>query len=191
MAIFWQHVGDQNSKRDFPRTIGTTRLGLRQLSVGVIEPNLDDAGPIYNTENRRRLKEIEREAVQIWGLPSGASPAFAKMDTGDHLMLLDSNGFGGAFRYIGKIIVALKGQNRDISFKLWTEHKFPLIVILQGTLVDYAWEQFLKDFNFGMGFRPMGRTYRISQKAFSSAIVNTDYDFVDYVTTKYAAKDVE
>src|SRR3954465_13058939 len=41
MAVFWQHVGDQNARRDLPRTIGTPSSGLREFSLTEIESGID------------------------------------------------------------------------------------------------------------------------------------------------------
>jgi hypothetical protein len=185
MSVFWQHVGDANLFRDGPRTIGTPYKGLREFTLSDIEPHLSPVSPPQAAEMKRNFERISDTKFQIWGLPTGAVTALSKAQPGDYLMLLDSNAEWGGFRYIGELLYKLPQEHWQLSSFLWKESKFPLIVLLRGNLIAYPWEQFLSDFQYGAGFRPMGRTYRISAQAFSRGPATTDQGFLDYVVAHY------
>jgi hypothetical protein len=131
MSIFWQHVGDQLGARDFPRTLGTPRNGLRYFRVEDIRPHLSELSPPQASELERNLTRIGASPFQIWGLPTGAAETLSKMGVGDYFMALDTNAEWGAFRYIGRVLYYLPEQQWDLSLHLWKERKFPLIVLLK------------------------------------------------------------
>ncbi len=56
---------------------------------------------------------------------------------------------------------------------------------MRGHLITYYWPRFLQDFKFGPGMKPMGRTYRISAKAFAQAPVTGEDQYFTYVTQEH------
>jgi hypothetical protein len=146
MAVFWQHVGDQNSRRDLPRTIGTPSSGLREFSLTEIESGIDvECGE--RADLARRLARIGNGAFQIWGFPSGAEEVLRKMETGDYLLLLDSNADWGSFRYFGRVFLRLPGKQWKLSERLWGEGRYPIVTFVRGQLVNYPWPNSLMTFN--------------------------------------------
>jgi hypothetical protein len=188
LSVFWQHVGDELSRRDFPRTLGTAQNGLREFCVEEIRSYMSDLSPIQASELERNLSRIGTSTFQIWGLPTGAAPTLSKIGIGDYFMALDTNAEWGAFRYIGRVLYYLPGEHWELSLRLWRERKFPLILLLKGNLVAYPWQGFLSDFKYGAGLRPMGRTSRISDKSFTNGPYSTDAEFFERIVSQFPAK---
>lgn len=139
MTVFWQHVGAANSARDFPRTIGKTPTGLCEFSTDEVRHRLSELGPLQAAEVARNFERIGKTTFQIWGLPTGAKDVLKKMITGDYLLLLDTNGEGGAFRHFGRVLYLLPAEHWDLSMHLWKRKSYPIIVFLRGCLVAYPW----------------------------------------------------
>jgi hypothetical protein len=188
VSVFWQHVGDQLSQRDFPRSLGTPQSGLREFRVADVRSHMSDLSPIQASDLERNLLRIGTSTFQIWGLPTGAAQTLSKMETGDYFMTLDTNAEWGAFRYIGRVLYYLPGEHWNLSLHIWNERKFPLIVLLRGILVAYPWQRFLSDFKYGEGLRPMGRTFRISEKSFAKGPCATDAEFFDHIVSQFPPK---
>jgi hypothetical protein len=178
MSFFWQHVGDANSKRDFPRTLGG-KNALKEFSIVDVKPYLSDVSPIHQAEVERNFARIGKTTFQIWGLPVGAVGILKKLEVGDYLLLLDSNADWGS--YVGRVLYYLPEEHWSLSEHLWREAKFPLIVLLRGAFIHYPWPRFLSDFRYGHGLKPMGRTARIADYAFANGPAPDDESFYEYL----------
>jgi hypothetical protein len=185
MTVFWQHVGAANSARNFPRTVGIPSKGLREFSTSDVRSLLNGLGPLQQSELERNFDTIGTTKFQIWGLPTGAKEILEKMNSGDYLLLLDTNGEGGAFRYIGRILYRLPSEQWDLSKHLWKDTSYPIIVLLRGHLIEYPWVSFLADFHYGSGLRPMGRTYRIAKKAIAESRFGNEAMFYNKVLEEF------
>jgi hypothetical protein len=180
-----QHVGDQLSARDFPRTLGTPSRGLRQFELEEVRSRMSDVASAQMAAIDRDFLAIGKNTFQIWGLPTGAAKTLAKIGPGDYFMALDTNAEWGAFKYIGRVLSYLPGEHWNLSQHLWKESKFPLILLLHGVLVKYPWHQFLSDFGYSAGFLPMGRTYRISKTTLGKSDFANDLDFFNYLVAQF------
>jgi hypothetical protein len=187
MSVFWQHVGQQNSADDFPRSLGTPPNKLQFFPPSYVREHLSNLNPLEAGLVEKRLSDLEGKRFQIWGLPSGADRVLSKIQPNDYFMVLDTNALEGAFRYIGRVLYYVPGRQWDLSQWLWKSQKYPLILLLQGELIEYPWSRFLSDFKFGVGMKPMGRTYRISEKAFDAGPTSTDGGFFRYLTSQFPA----
>jgi hypothetical protein len=185
VTVFWQHVGLANSARDFPRTIGTSIGGLCEFSIDDVRHHLNELGPLQQSELVRNFNRIGTTKFQIWGLPTGAKDTLKNMITGDYLLLLDTNGEEGAFRYFGRVLYHLPSEHWDLSMHLWKERTFPIIVFLRGTLGSYPWFKFLSDLAYGSGLKPMGRTYRIAKKAIERSRFGEEAAFYDTIMAEF------
>jgi 5-methylcytosine-specific restriction protein A len=178
MTIYFQHVGEQGGKRDFPKTIGTPVEGLVHLGLDDV-PELTAA---LTVQQRRELEEVlRREAphgFQIWGIPTGARSVLRNLRTGDWLLLLLSDGPGGSFYYGGRVVFRPEHEMFDLSTKLWGEAKFPLIVLLNGRLTSYPWEPFRESFGYNKDWRLAGMTYRLTPERIGRSQFATETDVI-------------
>lgn len=100
MAVFYQHIGERLSERDFPRSLGTPTNGLKRFSVEQIEDFLKHLSPSELANIRQKTRAQTPNGFQIWGIPSGAAKVLDPMKPGDYLMLLVSIDF----QYCGRVI---------------------------------------------------------------------------------------
>jgi 5-methylcytosine-specific restriction protein A len=171
MTIFWHHVGDQLSKRDFPRTIGTTKIGLREFSLKDIKDQIEEHVGPEHAELQDGYDRIGSSTFQIWGVPTGAKTALKNLKTGDWLLLLNSSESYGYFEYFDRVLLKVPGQQWKLSFKLWGEGKFPIILCLKGKLIRYPWPEFVEDMGYGSGLKGMGRVHSIGK----AAVINSKF----------------
>ena len=115
MTVYFQHVGEKGGSRDFPKTIGTVKEGLRRFRFADIAPHAEHLSEENWAAMEKQLAAVVPDGFQIWGIPSGAKSVLSSLHAGDYLLLLESVGPGGSFAYGGKIIVALPGENFKLS----------------------------------------------------------------------------
>ena len=157
MAVYYQHIGESLSQRDFPRSLGTPKDGLRRFQFKHIEEFLAHLSSHEQLEIQSKCAELAPMGFQIWGIPSGAQKVLSKMKTGDYLMLLESVDF----QYCGQAIHKTSDLCYDLSHHIWGEQRFPIIVFMTGDLISYDWEEFLADFNFKPNFHMRGNTMHL------------------------------
>ena len=87
------------------------------------------------------------------------------MKTGDFLMLLESSDFC----YVGQVIHRISQPCWDLSQHIWSEQRFPIIILLQGEMVLYEWSAFVKDFAFASNYHMRGNTMRLKDDRVASS----------------------
>jgi hypothetical protein len=158
---------------------------LCKFSVDDLRHRLDDLGPLQKSEVARNFERIGTTIFQIWGLPAGAKDILEKMIIGDCFLPLDTNGEGGAFRYLGRVLYRLPSEHWQLSHHLWKDSSYPIIILLRGNLVAYPWPKFLSDFGYGSGLKPMGRTYRIAKRALELSRFGDEATFYDRIPSEF------
>jgi hypothetical protein len=185
MAIFFHHVGDQNSRRDFPRTIGTADGGTvrfsRQELTRLVKFLSDDA----KGDAEKFIRRSFSDSFQIWGIPDGALKSFNRLDPGDYWFLLDSPHYGGGMQYVGKVDYKFSGKQFDLSKELWTESRFPYIFLMHGSMIHFPWEAFIRHFSYKENYDPRGHVLGVGPQRVRDAPTRTEQGFVDYVTKSF------
>jgi 5-methylcytosine-specific restriction enzyme A len=92
VTIYFQHVGEAGGGRDFPKTIGTPKAGLRYFSFKDINEHVDRLDPEQHAFIQRTLANEAPQGFQIWGIPSGAKSILKNLKAGDYLLLIESIG---------------------------------------------------------------------------------------------------
>jgi hypothetical protein len=175
MTVFFQHVGEAGGARDFPRTIGTQKSGLKRFSHADVEPHLRNLPSDEIARLRHDLGYYAPEGFQIWGIPSGAKSILNDFRVGDYLLLLEAVGPGGSFAYVGRAIAKPSQECFDLSSHLWGEQRFPLIVFLKGGLTNYRWFSFCDNLGYKRNWNPAGNTYRVQhERLIASPYVDDD-----------------
>lgn len=142
MAIFYQHIGRVLWARDAPKSIGVEGE-LRCFRMADLERYLPEIPQSEIADFIELEEEIAPTGFQIWGLPSGAERVVSRMVVGDYLLLLESDDF----TYIGQIIHRISAPSWTLSDHIWGEQRFPIIVFLQGQLINFSWERFKEIFS--------------------------------------------
>ncbi|MFO3796831.1 MAG: HNH endonuclease [Anaerolineales bacterium] len=169
MTVYFQHVGEKGGQRDFPKTIGTARSGLKQFSFDEIAHYLRNLADSEQDALRDDLQKFAPNGFQIWGIPSGASSILKNLKTGDYLLLLEAAGLGGSFAYGGRVVAFPSSECFELSEHLWGEAKFPLIVFLNGELTNYPWQSFCQLLGYKTNWNPAGQTYRVTEEKMEHA----------------------
>ena len=123
---------------------------------------------------------------QIWGIPSGASQIYGRLEPGDHWLLLDSPRYGGGIQYVGRVDFKVSGKQFLLSKELWTEARFPHIFLMHGQMVFFPWEKFLKHFSYNENYDPRGHILGIARNRFRDSSTKSEIDFVHYLTDECA-----
>jgi hypothetical protein len=157
MKFFMQHVGENLSRRDFPRSIGTPD----KLCIFTFE-EIDswDEFRVAVPDNDRESLSREPIGWQIWGLPDGAYHYTSQMFRGDALMLLGSE---KQCEYVGTIDYRVPTSSPGISRRIWKESRFAQIVLLKDSqFIDLRWADFISRIGYNQNYRLQGATSRVS-----------------------------
>jgi hypothetical protein len=164
MTIFVHHVGDENSRRDFPHTIGT--------HTDVVHRDAASLGPFSS------LVPATLDRFQIWGIPNGASQIYERLKPDDWFLLVGALGDGGGVEYVGKVVHVLHGPQRELSKFLWTEDRFPWVFFLRGEMRHIPWPDFLSRLQYSANYDPRGHVFGIGQDRMKKLGYQTDYELV-------------
>jgi|GEM_PF-3657821 len=187
MAVYYQHIGERLSARDFPLSLGTIANGLKRFRFEDIEPFIGHLAPVELADIKSKLENFAPTGCQIWGIPSGAQRVLKNMNTGDFLMLLESI----AFAYCGQVIHRVSELCYDLSDNIWGEQRFPIIILLQGELISYGWDQFLVDFDFAANYHMRGNTANISNTRMHASSFVTEERFISSILTTKGSNPVD
>ena len=152
---------------------------MRRFQMAEVEEFLSDIPPPELQTLRSIANELAPTGFQIWGLPSGAAATLRRMSAGDNLLLLERDDF----RYVGQVLHRLVEPSWDLSAHIWGEQRFPIIVILQGQMIRYAWEQFRDDFGFASNYGMRGNTMRLSEDRIHSSKFGSEDAFLASLLT--------
>lgn len=181
MTVYYQHIGEKLSARDFPRTIGTPKSGLVNFHWEDISNFLTDLDPAESRLLKEETQKFAGDGFQIWGIPSGAKSVIRDLEKGDYLLLLETIGPGGSFAYVGRVIGRPSKECFDLSLHLWGESRFPLIVFLKGALTSYPWFAFCEAFGLSKNWNPAGNTYRVTDERWSRSQFESEKAFITHV----------
>ena len=96
------------------------------------------------------------------------------MQTGDYLLLLESVDF----QYCGRVVHRVSDLCWDLSYEIWGEQRFPIMLFLDGALISYDWEDFLTDFDFNATYHMRGNTMRLADKRFANSSFAGEDEFM-------------
>ena len=180
MTIYYQHVGEEMTARDFPQSIGSDHRLVR-FHFSDIEPFLGHLHSSELMEIKSRITDLAPTGFQVWGIPSGAQTVLKNMSGGDYLLLLESIHFA----YCGQVLHRVSEMCYDLSENIWGEERFPIIILLQGELINYSWIDFVEHFGYKSNYRMRGQTSNIADRIVASSPSETEEDFItELMTTK-------
>jgi hypothetical protein len=133
VTVYFQHVGEAGGRRDFPRTIGTPKMGLRTFAFSDIEQHLIGFAETDKEKLSNQLDRYAPDGFQIWGIPSGAKRILRSVEVGDFLLLLESVGPGGRFAYGGRIVGYHKGSRSSFLCTFGGKHVFRSLFSYEGS----------------------------------------------------------
>jgi hypothetical protein len=187
MTIYYQHIGERLTARDFPKSLGTAGSGLVRFGFKDIEGFLEHLTPLELLDIESKCSQLAPTGFQIWGIPSGAQRVLEKMQTGDFLMLLESTDFA----YCGQVLHRITDMCPDLSNEIWGEQKFPIIILLQGEMISYGWNEFAEHFGFAPNYHMRGNTMSLSAKRVIESTSGTEEAFISSVLTTKGTNPVD
>lgn len=191
MAVVFHHVGSENSKRDFPATIGSPMSGLKRFGWSELETLSELVTEEVRPEYDAFLRSQKDAVFQIWGIPSGAARIFEKMQAGDLWMLLDSPVEGGGMQYVGKVDYKISGNQFALSKYLWTESRFPHVFFLHGKLIHFPWFEFLDLFGYRRTWDPRGHVCGVADERISGSEVKSAAGLLEFVSSRYGLRNID
>jgi HNH endonuclease len=165
--------------RDAPRSIGTPEAGVVRFQLSDINNFLEDLDPHEMLSMHSKIADLVPSGFQIWGIPEGARDVLTDMKTGDFLMLLESSDF----RYVGQVIHRVSQPCWDLSRHIWSEQRFPIIILLQGEMILYEWHAFVTDFAFASNYHMRGNTMRLKEDRVASSRFGSEEKFIAHILT--------
>ncbi len=147
-----------------------------------VEQFLPEIAPGEIANLRQIEDELAPTGFQIWGLPGGAESVISRMTAGDYLMLLESE----YFAYAGQVLHKLSVPSWTLSSHIWDEQKFPLIVFLQGQMIEYDWGKFKAEFDISPNYNLRGRTTSLSSKKIVNSRFGDEEAFVTYLLGSFS-----
>jgi hypothetical protein len=129
-----------------------------RFSFRDIELYLPELDALELLSVQSKAAELAPTGFQVWGIPSGAQRVLEQMDTGDFLLLLESSDFA----YASQVIHRITRPCWELSRHIWGEERFPIVILLQGELISYAWTEFREHFGFAANYHMRGNTMRLS-----------------------------
>lgn len=160
MTAFFQHVGEENSARDFPKTLVSESGNALRFNYRQIEKSLPLSKDAHE-QLRAACEELAPGGFQIWGVPRGAISVLKQVVPGDVFLLLRTRGAEGRFGYAGRVVAVPRCDAISASTELWGEDRFPLLLFLDGGASELPWHEFRQQLGYAENWDPRGQTYRI------------------------------
>jgi 5-methylcytosine-specific restriction protein A len=189
VAIYFQHVGEQLSRRDLPKTIGTRGRGIVRVRWPDVASHLTDLSEAERGSLEQTLSKQAPGGFQVWGSALSAKRILRQLSPGDYLLLLETTLGGGRFAYAGQAVAAPGTDCPALSQYLWGEPGWPSITFMVGGLTELSFVKFCEDFGFSAHWNPAGQTLRLNPRRLQSSPYETEDEFVRkiVVSSSFAA----
>jgi hypothetical protein len=155
MKLYYHHVGQEGSAKDFPKTVfSRIPISLVLDSVPTNHPYRGDL--IAELQNR-----FPSGSFNCWGVPSGAKIVLSNLQVGDVVLLVQSTHMTGSIPALCEVKVFLPIEFRALSMALWGEEKYPYIFFFDTEELDFLWIKFIEDIGYSSNFDPRGKFYSV------------------------------
>lgn len=182
--LFFCHVGEPGSKRDFPRSLA------RQFHSAELLPYFEqDLGKTKAQLLKTALDRAYPNGFQCWGVPIGAESMFNSLTPGDVVLLIGKIQVepfpDGEFEYAG--VAGLKSTLplHVTSRFVWTEARFPWMFFLVAEPVQLPWPIFLRDVGYANNFNPHGWALRVHPKRYRTLPGGDARSYYDHIVRNY------
>ena len=157
MRLYFHHVGETGSRRDFPRTI------WNEIDIQTVE----EAIPTNNPYRAPLLRDLNVKfpdgKFNVWGVPQGASIVIRNLCVGDVVLLVETIRLGGHVPALCSVSVFQAQVFPELSRALWTESHFPYIFFFHTERIDLTWEELKEHLGYSERFDPRGQFYRVKE----------------------------
>lgn len=179
MKLFYHHVGQEGSDKDFPKTVHT------RLPLSSIEDSLTDAGDPSSLNMIPTLRtEFPSGWLNCWGVPPGASRVIGSMNSGDVVLLLESTSGQGPMPVLAEVKAYWHTELPSLSRFLWNDNRFAFIFFFETEYVDLDWQTFISHVGYAPNFDPRGQFHSVADSRL------TDWDgpagYVAYLRSDFS-----
>lgn len=157
MRLYFHHVGESGSRRDFPRTV------WNDVSVEVVEDNIPSDDPFRSQVLRELHSKFPDGKFNCWGVPQGASTVIKKLTTGDVVLLIESIRLAGDVPALCQVEVFYPRIFSKLSVALWGEGHFPYIFFFRTERLNLRWDELKEELGYAPRFDPRGKFYSVKE----------------------------
>src|SRR5215208_669160 len=125
MNIYFHHVGQEGSARDFPKTV------FSPVPIKSIESSLPNSIPGRQDFLKELFDSFPGGFVNAWGVPQGAGSVVRRLRRGDVVLLVETTTADGRVPALCEVRLFWRVPLQELSETLWGEHRFPYIFFFQ------------------------------------------------------------
>jgi 5-methylcytosine-specific restriction protein A len=179
MQLYFHHVGESGSKRDFPRTV------WNEVSIKTVEENIPLDDPHRSSLLRDLYSRFPHGRFNVWGVPQGASTVIKKLSAGDAVLLVESIRLAGSVPALCPVGVFCPRPLSKLSTALWGEAHFPYVFFFHTQALNLSWDELKEHLGYAPRFDPRGQFYSV--KVGKPAEFPSHATFVDWLLKNRAA----
>jgi 5-methylcytosine-specific restriction protein A len=180
MQLYFHHVGESGSKRDFPRTV------WNEVSIRTVEDNVPLDNPYRGLLLRDLNSRFPDGRFNVWGVPQGASTVIKKLSSGDAVLLIESIRLAGSVPALCPVSVFYPQPLSELSTALWGEAHFPYVFFFHTQPLRLSWDELKEHLGYAPRFDPRGKFYSV--KVGKPAEFSSHAAFVDWLQVERAAQ---
>ena len=151
MKLFYHHVGQEGSARDFPKTVFQT-VSRETVARAVAD---HPAGPELLSQLDAKFPEGQ---FNVWGVPSGAAGIMKRLDVGDIVLLLESRVFVAA----AEVEVFVKEGFNLLARELWDDERYLWVFFFRTRPILFPWGDFLDHAGYSDNYTARGKFLSVS-----------------------------
>ena len=95
------------------------------------------------------------------------------------------------FPYVGQVLHRISEPCWDLSEYIWHDKHFPIIVFLQGELISYQWDDFIKHFGFKTNYHLRGQTMKLSEEKVAQSPSGSEESFIATLATTMGSNPID
>lgn len=175
MRLYFHHVGEEGSKRDFPRTV------WNEVSIQTVEQNIDSddsfRGPLLRDLNAK----FPSGRFNCWGVPLGASSILRNLRSGDTVLLVETVRLAGSVPALCQVAVFQSQAFPKLSKALWGEGHFPYVFFFSTERLSLTWQELKEHLGYASKFDPRGKFYSVKED--KPERFGSQAEFVDWLRT--------
>jgi 5-methylcytosine-specific restriction protein A len=151
MHLYFHHVGQDGSARDFPKTV------WGKVRIETVEANIPSSEPKREAILRELRQKHPSGVFNCWGVPAGANVVINNLKPGDAVLLVETLHLGGSVPALCEVSVFYPVQLPELSDALWGEHHFPYIFFFTTQRLHLSWEELRETLEYSHNYDPRGR----------------------------------
>jgi 5-methylcytosine-specific restriction enzyme A len=179
MRLYFHHVGETGSKRDFPKTVWNS------VSMSMIEENVPRVSAFREPLLRDLRARFPDGIFNCWGVPAGARTVIRHLQPGDAVLLVETIRLGGSVPALCQVQAFFPEIFEQLSRALWGEHHFPYVFFFSTERLSLSWEELRDTLGYKPRFDPRGMFYRVNER--SPVGYRSQYDYVDWLRAQRKA----